>query len=248
MARWPRRSSAPRRPGRRRCRAACRRSRSCRSRGIGTTPSLPARRRAIAGSVARSSRVGAERALPGREVVAEAGPRQLQPRDRLVVAGDERQAARVRRRDSDSSSSGTPGRTCVGQVAVGTGSAYTRQHAARTASARSSIRARRDAGAEQHRPRRSPRLSGRPARRPGRAAVRVDAVHLPQRRVQRVAVCVGRAAQRACRRYRTAAAAARSRPQRSNDMPGSSRRANAAISRAAASMSSSATISTGECM
>ncbi len=38
------------------------------------------------------------------------------------------------------------------------------------------------------------------------------------------------------------------RAQRSNDMPGASRLANAAISLAAASMSSSDTISTGECM
>ena len=94
-ARWPPPSSAPRRPGRRRCRAACRRSRSSAARGCGdaVVPGAPAgdRRAARRGPRSRS------RSRPGRrEVAADPGPLELQPRHRLEVAGHQRQRARRR--------------------------------------------------------------------------------------------------------------------------------------------------------
>ena len=55
----------------------------------------PARARAIGGSRSRSSASEPNAALPLREPVADPRPRELEPRDPLEVAGDEREAERV---------------------------------------------------------------------------------------------------------------------------------------------------------
>ena len=75
---------------------------------------------------------------------------------------------------------------------------------------------------------------------------RVDPMYRVQRRVERVAVGVGRAKQQ--RPVDVEQQQQRRVAHRSNDIPGSSRAANAAISRAVASMSSRLASSTGECM
>ena len=87
---------------------------------------------------------------------------------------------------------------------------------------------------------------------PAAAPARVDAVDLVQRLVQRLAcAAVAPLQQRPVdveQEQQRRGRAATGRAQRSNDMPGSSRLANAAISSAATWTSASETSSTGECM
>ncbi len=97
-----------------------------------------------------------------------------------------------------------PGSDGVREV-VGRSCAYARQHSSRTSSARSSIRSAETPASS--RIARAISAVGTPGRRDGRRALRgIDAVHLAQRSVQGVAVGVGGAERRACRRCRTAAA------------------------------------------
>ena len=89
--------------------------------------------------------------------------------------------------------------------------------------------------------------SGRDHRTAG--DVGIDPVHGTQRLVQRRAVCLcGAREQRPVDVEQEQHGRPFAEAQRSNEMPGSSRLANAAISFAALSMSAIDTISTGECM
>ena len=93
-ARWPPRSSAPRRHARRRCPAGCRRSRSSAPGGTSRPPSRPGGARSRA---ARRDPRHLTRTLPGRRGnAADPRPLELEPRDRLVVTGHQRQLASSR--------------------------------------------------------------------------------------------------------------------------------------------------------
>ena len=98
------RGSARRRRARRRCRAGCRRSRPC-ARAVRLRRRRRRGARAIGGSAARSSSSEPKPPWPRGEVVAEAGARELEPRDRLEVAGDQGETERRRARPASSSSS-----------------------------------------------------------------------------------------------------------------------------------------------
>ena len=107
-ARRPPRPRAARRPGRRRCRAACRRSRAC-ARADG--PRRGARpRRAIAGSSCGPRGRSRSRPGPAGKHVPDARRAQLHPRDRLEVAGDQREQ-HVVARGQRLQQLGTPGAT-----------------------------------------------------------------------------------------------------------------------------------------
>ena len=242
--------SGRRRRARRRCRGGCRRLRLSPSVGMRIPPARPsarppacplrpARRRAIAGSAARSSE--SDPNAPGRP----ANHFPIPARASFIRAiGSKlpvrRPSVTPSRPASQGSSSGMPGTT----QSLRSGGQYLakiRQHASWTSRARSSIRR-----AETPRSSRISRAIS-PSVRP--------AGPIFARRLSGLTPCTSRIAPSSARLWAPVAADSsvpsmsnRRSTQRSNEVPGSSRRANAAINRAAASTSAIDTISIGECM
>ena len=184
--------------------------------------------------------VRAEAALAGREVVADAGARELAPRDRLEVAGHERQPVALGRARERLERVAHPGCDVLGQVR------------------RAQLLVRADGGPDElararvDRRVRDPRAAQQVARdrRVGAAggldlqAVDRDAVNGRGRAPQRRGVRAGRTQQQRA----VDVPEQEERAQRRNERSASSFWANAAISFAVFSTSSSWTISTGECM
>ncbi len=182
-----------------------------------------------------------------REEPPEPGARELQPRDRLVVAGHQAERHLGAVPTANRAARGLPAARCATDPSVHEPRVLA---AARVADRLGAVvdPLRRHPGVEQHRP----GDLGVGAARRGRAAWRVVARH--RRRAPPAAPRAARRGvrrsrrERASRRCRTAASTPPPRSALERRCPASAACANAAISRAAASMSPSETISTGECM